>query len=182
MIDYKGRTWDELRGQQAKGWGPLYRLYKASDRWFFLAVQRPDDLARLAAVEGLNGVDKTPEDQLASVLTARFAEAPAEAWVSRLTEAGLSAHVSMNMHENLDNPVVQNRGLSVLREHSGTGEVRNVGSSARLSLAPLETPFPAPPLGWHSREIVEEVGLGDRFADLVAPGVVAAPNENIAAS
>ena len=62
------------------------------------------------------------------------------------------------------------------------GEVRNVGSAARLSLTPLDPLFAAPPLGWHSREIVEEVGLGDRFADLVATGIVVAPNENVVAS
>lgn len=148
MIGYEGRVWDEPRGQQAKGWGPFYPLYKASDRWFFLAAPRPDDLVRLAAVAGLNEIAKAPNAQLASMLAARFAEASAEAWVSRLTAAGLSAHLSMNLHENLDNLVMQKRGLSVLREHPGSSEVRNVGSSARLSLTPLDPLFPAPPLGW----------------------------------
>jgi crotonobetainyl-CoA:carnitine CoA-transferase CaiB-like acyl-CoA transferase len=180
MVDYEGRRWDEPRGQQAKGWGPLYRLYKASDRWFFLAASRPDDSVRLATVAGLDGVDEVPQDQLESELTARFAGEQGAVWVSRLVAAGLSAHLFRTVHENLDDPSAERRGLSILREHPGVGQVRNIGSWARLSLTPLDPLFAAPPLGWHSREIVEEVGLGDRFADLVASGVVAGPRENTA--
>ena len=37
MVDFAERRWDEPSGPAATGWGPLYRLYKGSDRWFFLA-------------------------------------------------------------------------------------------------------------------------------------------------
>src|SRR5579864_970545 len=58
MIDYADRNWDDdPAGQQCRGLTPLYRLYRGSDRWFFLAA----DAQQLRTVEGLNGVDPLSE-------------------------------------------------------------------------------------------------------------------------
>jgi len=40
LHDYTGKTWDEPRGQDALGTGPLNRAYEASDGWFFLPAGR----------------------------------------------------------------------------------------------------------------------------------------------
>jgi hypothetical protein len=38
--------------------------------------------------------------------------------------------------------------------------------------------FEAPPLGWHSREILKEIGYGPRFEELVTAGVVVTAEEH----
>src|SRR5215207_3523055 len=52
MYDFQGKTWDEPRGQEAKGFGPLQRLYQAADGWFFLGA-RDRERPELAGAEGL---------------------------------------------------------------------------------------------------------------------------------
>ena len=42
MLDYQGKTYDEPRGWQALGTGPLQRFYQAQDGWFFLGRARPE--------------------------------------------------------------------------------------------------------------------------------------------
>jgi crotonobetainyl-CoA:carnitine CoA-transferase CaiB-like acyl-CoA transferase len=173
MVDFAGRRWDEPSGLAATGWGPLYRLYKGSDRWFFLAAQQPGELARLAMIEGLHGVDRAPASELPALLAERFAAVPAGAWVARLTAAGLSAQVARDVHENMADPVHIARGLSILRDHPGLGRICNVGRSRRFSRTPVDPLFAAPPLGCDSRAIIDETGWGARFSQLVADGIVA---------
>ena len=172
MIDYNGRFWDEPRGQDAKGWGPLYRLYQASDQWFFLAACRDRDLLRLSRVAGLGGIERIPTSELAAHLQARFASGLAQQWVTKLAAAGLGAHVLVNYEHNLESQLIKDRGLSTVRTHLGIGKVRNVGAPAKLSGTPLVSLFGAPPLGWHAREILDEIGYGNRFDEFVDAGVV----------
>jgi SOS response associated peptidase (SRAP)/CoA-transferase family III len=128
-----GGAGTEPSGLAATGWGPLYRLYKGSDRWFFLTAQQPGQLARLAMIEGLHGVDQAPASELPALLAVRLAAAPAGAWVARLTAAGLSAQVARDVHENMADPVHIARGLSILRDHPELGRNCNVGRSRLLS-------------------------------------------------
>ena len=52
MQTYEGKVWDEPSGPQAQGWGPLQRLYRAADAWFFLGAQ-DTQIERLASIPGL---------------------------------------------------------------------------------------------------------------------------------
>jgi len=45
LQEYSGKKWDEPRGQEALGRGPLDRLYEASDGWLYL-VMRQEDCSR----------------------------------------------------------------------------------------------------------------------------------------
>jgi crotonobetainyl-CoA:carnitine CoA-transferase CaiB-like acyl-CoA transferase len=120
MVDFAGRRWDEPSGLVATGGGPLYRLYKGSDRWFFLATQQLGQLSRLATIEGLHGVDQASAIELPALLETRFAAASAGAWVTCLTAAGLSAQVARDVHENMADPVHIARGLSMPARPSRT--------------------------------------------------------------
>jgi crotonobetainyl-CoA:carnitine CoA-transferase CaiB-like acyl-CoA transferase len=178
MIEYQGHVWDEPQGHKAKGWGPLYCLYKASDNWFFLAAHREGDLNRLGAVVGLEGIAEIAVTQLGTELESRFASASAEQWVSEIRAAGVSAHILVNYKENMEGQLAKDRGLSILRTHPGIGQTRNVGPLVRFSGTPLLPLFSAPPIGTHSREILEEVGCADRFDEFLSSGVVVAPSGN----
>ncbi len=171
MVDYAGRVWDEPGGQDSKGSGPLNRLYSGSDRWFFLATGS-DSQQRLASVEGLAGIEAYPSDKLEAVLAERFSTAPASSWVASLIEAGIGAHELRTTEENMEDPWVKARGLSVEREFPDFGLVRTVGPSGKLSGTPIRLTVPASPPGTHNRAVLMELGLGDRYEDLLAKGVL----------
>ena len=169
MLTYAGQKRDEPRGLYAKGWNAQDRFYKASDRWFYLAAPGPDGRSRLMRVAGV-----APDTaNLESALAARFATAPAAHWVEQLNEAGIGAHVAANFSDVLNDETAERRKL-VLRWNENGQEVRSLGIVSRLSLTQPIAGEPAP-LGAHSRELVAETGLADRFADLLAKGVVAEP-------
>ena len=167
--DLRGPERDEPRGLYAKGWNAQNRFYKASDGWFYLAAPGPDGRSRLMRVAGV-----APESaNLESALAARFASAPAAHWVEQLNETGIGAHVAANFSDVLNDETAERRKLVVRWNEKGQ-EAQSLGIVARLSLTQPNTGNPAP-LGAHSRELLAETGLADRFADLLAKGVVAEP-------
>ena len=99
--------------------------------------------------------------------------APAAHWVEQLNETGIGAHVAANFSDVLNDETAERRKLVVRWNEKGQ-EAQSLGIVARLSLTQPNTGNPAP-LGAHSRELLAETGLADRFADLLAKGVVAEP-------
>jgi crotonobetainyl-CoA:carnitine CoA-transferase CaiB-like acyl-CoA transferase len=170
MLDYPGRVWDEPGGQESKGSGPLNRLYRGSDGWFFLAAGS-DGLRKIASVKGLEGIPDSRSDKLEADLAERFVTAPAATWVASLIDAGIGAHELRSIEENMEDMWVKARGLSVEREFPNFGLVRTVGPSGRLSETPIRLTAAASPPGTHNREVVDELGLGDRYAELMGTGV-----------
>jgi crotonobetainyl-CoA:carnitine CoA-transferase CaiB-like acyl-CoA transferase len=99
-IGFGGRIWAEPSGTAAVGWGPLNRLYRASDRWFYLWAEGEGAVKRLATVEGLEPVDvDAGEHELAVALEAVFAVGTAAQWVGRLVAAAVPAQVVLTVDE-----------------------------------------------------------------------------------
>ncbi|HWI71356.1 MAG TPA: CoA transferase [Baekduia sp.] len=165
MIAYDGARWDEPNGQSARGWGPLDRLYRGSDRWFYLAAVGEGDAERLAGVEGIDGLGE-------EALTQAFATATAASWVAKINDAGIGAHELLDFEEIMESDVAKARGLSIVREHPGIGPVRLAGPSPRLSRTPARPAAPVGPPGADTRAVVAEVDVGADFAGLVARDVV----------
>jgi crotonobetainyl-CoA:carnitine CoA-transferase CaiB-like acyl-CoA transferase len=143
MIDYAGRVWDAPAGQHTRGTGPLYRLYRASDRWFFLAA---GDIDSVRAVVGDAALEQV------------FASRPAEEWVERLQAAGVGAHLNCTPAEVMESgyPLIEERELPDL------GRV--------LMFRP--GPVPKPP-GGDNLDLLDELGLGEAYRQFLADGVMA---------
>ena len=172
MQSYPEKTWDETRGQDALGDGPLHRCYRAQDGWLFLGA-RELDLPRIAGVDGLEGIETLGGEALAKVLEERFPAKPAQAWVSQLNTGGIGAHrVVRDFAELMFDPWVEAHGLSLTREHDEIGLVTTCGPAFRLSRTPVGPGHPAPKPGRHAREVLEEHGLGGDYQRLVDAGVV----------
>jgi crotonobetainyl-CoA:carnitine CoA-transferase CaiB-like acyl-CoA transferase len=168
MQAYEGKVWDEPRGQDAIGSGPLNRAYQASDGWFFFAA-RPSDLAKspdLRDLAGRSGPD------LERALEERFRGATGAGWIGRLTAAGIGAHGFDSARDLMERPWVQDHGLSVTREHSGLGLVTTTGPAARLSRTPCVPGRPAPQPGEDAAGILAEIGLSPDLDRLIAAGIV----------
>jgi crotonobetainyl-CoA:carnitine CoA-transferase CaiB-like acyl-CoA transferase len=175
MQDYEGKTWDEARGQDALGSGPLHRAYEAADGWLFLGA-RASDVAALASVEGLAGVEALSGAALEAELTRRFAARGRDAWVAGLVAAGVGAHhVVQSTGELMADPWNIDHGLSVTREHPGIGLVTTTGPAPRLSRTPVTAGRPVALVGGDTREVLAEIGWSDRGDALVESGVLVEP-------
>jgi crotonobetainyl-CoA:carnitine CoA-transferase CaiB-like acyl-CoA transferase len=172
MVDYDGAKWDEPRGQDAIGEGPLHRAYAGSDDgWFFIGAH-PSQLPTLAAVDGLSGIDAYTGHELATVLFERFRAAPVDEWVRRLTAAGVAAHRYVHdIREVVDDPWALERGLGMTREHDGLGAITHTGPAPRLSRTPVRAGRATPEIGGQTDEILAEARLSDRAEEL-APALV----------
>ena len=169
---YEGKTWDETRGLNALGNGPLHRAYQAQDGWIFIGAQE-SDLPRLASVDGLANIDAFRGEALARSLEEHFRSNSVQVWVQRLNDAGIGAHrVLPDVSELLDDSWAIDRGLSITREHDEIGLVTGFGPSPRLSRTPVRPGRPAPKPGAQGREILEEIGLGQDFDRLLERGVI----------
>ncbi|MCH8744677.1 MAG: CoA transferase [Chloroflexi bacterium] len=172
MQMYEGKQWDETRGQDALGSGSLQRAYQASDGWFFLGAQTKD-LPRLCQVEGLSGIDELAVEALAPSLEERFLGNTVDAWVRRLTEAGVGAQrVVTNPRELMTDPWVIDHGLSLTREHSDLGPVTTCGPAPRLSRTPVRPGGPATKPGSDVQEVLTEFGMGGDYQRLLDSGVI----------
>jgi CoA:oxalate CoA-transferase len=102
----------------------------------------------------------------------RLLERTAEAWVERFVAAGVPASVVNFPEEMADDPHVAATGIMAELVHPVTGPQRVVGPIVRMSKTPTEAALPAPPLGAHTRELLEEAGYVPGEIDaLVASGV-----------
>lgn len=160
LHDYAGKKWDEARGQDAIGSGPLNRAYQCSDGWLFLAC-RPGDLAPLSM----------PEDEAG--LEAAFATDTLAAWLARLHGAGIGAHAIIEDVPHLrDDPYVRAQGLVLTREHDGIGPITTNGPSPRLSRTPPIPGRPAPRPGSDAASILADINMSQDLARLVESGII----------
>lgn len=174
MQEYEGKQWDEPRGQDALGWGPLHRLYRASDGWFFLAL-REDQHDRLAAAPGLEAVSNRASDALEPALERAFVQDTAEAWVERLRAVGVGAQRALSAEDVMADAYAVSRGLSLTREHDGVGLVTTNGPSPLLSRTPVVPGRPAPVPGADAVSVLADIGREDEIDALVAAGAIRLP-------
>ncbi|HUR04122.1 MAG TPA: CoA transferase [Nonomuraea sp.] len=169
LVAHRDQDWQQPGGITRLGLGPLQRLYRAADGWFFLAApgHALDAVAR--TVELAAGGLQSEEDVERS-LEETFATAPAAEWVRRLVAAGLAAHEASSIDAAMEDAWARASGVVQEAVFEGGYHGRLVGAAARLSRTPIQhLPVP-PPIGWDTAEMIREVGLGDRLGDLLAAG------------
>ncbi len=77
------------------------------------------------------------------------------------------------LHE--DPQIAHNQVFSTI-EHPTAGTLRHARPAPRFGRTPAAPGGPAPVSGQHTREILAELGLGDRIEDWLARGIVATPS------
>ncbi len=162
----------EPEGPEALGWGPLQRLYRASDAWLFLGAAARD-LARLQAVPGLEGIEGVQGHALGEALAKRLAGATAAEWVARLTAAGVGAQAMRSAASLMQDPWAVAHGLSITHEHETGARVTTIGPPARLSGTPVAPGRPVRLPGRDAGDVLARVGLEHRLAELAARGAIA---------
>jgi crotonobetainyl-CoA:carnitine CoA-transferase CaiB-like acyl-CoA transferase len=171
LQDYAGKRRDEPRGQQALGWSPLQRLYRASDGWLFVGA-RETERGRLLELAGAAGAAASSDEAVEAALEAAFAGRSVQEWVERLTAAGIGAQRTATVPELMADPWVMAHGLSLRREHEGLGEITTNGPAPRLSRTPVQPGRPAPRPGADAASILTEIGLERDLDALSGRGTV----------
>jgi crotonobetainyl-CoA:carnitine CoA-transferase CaiB-like acyl-CoA transferase len=172
LQEYAGKRWDEPRGREARGSGPLQRMYRAEDGWLYLGAQARQRAA-LGSVPGLAGCESLDGSALAAFLEERFATGTVDAWVSALAAAGVGAHrVVTSIPDLMKDSWVVAHGLSVTRRHDLGQDITTIGPGARLSRTPVVPGRPAATPGADAEAVLDQVGLADTLGQLCEAGTV----------
>jgi crotonobetainyl-CoA:carnitine CoA-transferase CaiB-like acyl-CoA transferase len=169
---YEHKQWDEPRGPQALGWGPLQRLYEAADGWIFVGARQDqaDDLASLLGCDAEAGLNAA---SLERFLEQQILTKPATHWVKLITQAGMAAQPLTSVSALMHDEWAIAHGLSITRRHDDGALVTTVGPAARLSRTPVTAGRPAPSPGADALDILSSIGAEDRLPELVKERVVA---------
>jgi crotonobetainyl-CoA:carnitine CoA-transferase CaiB-like acyl-CoA transferase len=163
---------DVVSGPDALGWGPLQRLYRASDGWFFLGAGDAQG-GRLATVDGIHGIAGLDGPALQVALQACFAKRPVTEWVGALTAAGIGAHRLVSATALMSDPWVIAHGLSLTRLDAHGDAITTIGPPFRLSRTPVAAGALVAPPGADAAAILERLGMSARIDELVARQVIA---------
>ncbi len=151
------------QGQDATGWGPNHRLYRAADGFFCLVVDQLDGL------EGLEGVDTSD----VAAVEARIAQSDVATWCARAVGAGGAAHAVRTGPEMLNDGVAWDRNLLV----DLGGDRLKIGVPPRFAATPVRAGLTTFEPGAHGKAVIDGLGFGDQWESLVASGAVVAPSE-----
>ncbi len=170
MYDFEGRgPFGEPAGREVLGWGPYYRCYQASDRWFFFAAPM-ERSAILARIPELSDLAKLDESELERALAERFKLRLFSEWRDALNR-GSSVAVPL-------------AALSEIREATlqieSEGDIDLFGDTFRMIrhdwhpmgrwcdlVAPnavrprrgrVSIPYPMPRYGCHTRSVLVQLG------------------------
>ena len=165
---------------------PIWNHYKTrDDRWILLVmpmamaywphfcklVGRPEwaEDERFSNLMGLltNGPEIVPE------IRELIAEHDLPHWCEELDSAGLIWAPVAEMPEVIEDPALRESGAFSVITHPTAGAIETVAAPFDIRGADIEVRGPAPALGEHTREVLEQVGISpERIEDLVARGVL----------
>jgi crotonobetainyl-CoA:carnitine CoA-transferase CaiB-like acyl-CoA transferase len=94
------------------------------------------------------------ETQIEAVTTTR----PTRHWVERLDSAGVAGGPVYRYDETLSDEHVLARGMVREVDHPRLGRIKTLGPPAKFSATPLELRLPAPSIGQHTADVLDEIG------------------------
>jgi crotonobetainyl-CoA:carnitine CoA-transferase CaiB-like acyl-CoA transferase len=163
-------------GQHGFGWA--YRLYETDDNWICVAALTPEH--RDAFLDAL-GIDPRPKADPTPAIEEAMLTRNAVMWSHTLDDAGVPNEISLDNHNGmvgLFDADLERLGMVAEYEHPSMGRMRQFGELVHFSETPGLIRGPAPRVGEHSREILEDLGFSGNDQDsLKERGVVTWPDE-----
>jgi len=144
-------------------------VFEASDKPFYIncgndkifqrlaaqVIERPD-LANDPVLRDRNGRISRREE-LFTELNAEFSRHPWVYWQERMRAAQIPCGLVRTVGEAIRSPEARARRLVTSIEHPTIGAVPNIASPIRYGRTPVVDPVPAPAIGQHTAEILQEV-------------------------
>ncbi|RVU31005.1 CoA transferase [Neptunomonas marina] len=173
-FDYEGRApFNEASGREALGNHELSYFYQTADGWIFLD-SNTQELPKLAAIEGLAGVESTSD--VRSFLTEAFAQASTDYWIDVLHSADIAAATPLSietLREQYSRIADGSPGIdkgsyafSIYPDHpSGHCLTQIDHYSIRPTEARIKAVAPTERFGHSTREVLREVGYSDNEID-----------------
>ncbi len=185
-FDYADRPPIAMPDEDVHGLHALYRLYRCSEGWVFLACLFQDEwekFCRSVQREDLQADSRfsTPEarqandEALVAEISAILAGRTADEWEELLTKADVGcvrADEAVEGDFYADHPHARANDLSVEVEHPYIGRYRRYGGLVEFSMTPgiYRT---STQIGQHTKPLLREIGYDDQqIEDLGARGVV----------
>ncbi len=166
---YPGKEWNEPHGQDARGSGPLNRMYEVADGWVFLAAKR-EELARVWDFRDMGSRDG---DELERWMEERMRSRSVPEWLKILNRAGIAVHrVVPSLRELMVDPLTKARGLAITRDHEGFGPITTTAPGVRLSRTPVVAGRPAAKPGSDAASVLAEIGMSAELERLIREKVV----------
>ena len=100
------------------------------------------------------------QEALTAELESALQHRDAEDWVSLLLDAGVPAGPIQNYEQACSDPHTLAREMVVTMDHPTEGTIKALGLPIKLSETPGQIRYPAPRLGQHTDEVLEEAGFG----------------------
>ncbi len=176
----------ESDGSQPSSFSRDQKLWKTKDGWIIAAPTGDKDVEAICKGVGVDGWDDPKVRTIAArrqnpdafISLLRRVLAKVETLTTEEALAGMEREKApcgavIGPDELHLDPQVRARGLLEDSVHPVVGRLRQPRPAPRFARTPATTGAPAPTLGQHTDEILAELGLAARTAELRAAGVVA---------
>ncbi|HZP28635.1 MAG TPA: CaiB/BaiF CoA-transferase family protein [Acidimicrobiia bacterium] len=173
-------------GSQPGSFAAGARPFRFTDGWAVATPTADADFFGMCRAFGVDGYDdprvasptlRQRNPSVTRALVERCHEAAATMTtaegMARMEAERVPCGVVLSPAELVDDPHARAVGLFVEDVHPVAGRVRQPRHPARFGGTPAAPGAPAPTIGADTDEVLKELGLGDRIADLRAAGIVA---------
>jgi crotonobetainyl-CoA:carnitine CoA-transferase CaiB-like acyl-CoA transferase len=154
-------------GQAHRASAP-YQVFRTSDGWITIGANTQALWIKFCEVIGRSEFARDPRfhnnaarvanrPALAALVQEALAAATTRDWMARFEAAGIPAGPVQTYAEVFADPQVKAREMVAELEHPSAGKTRTLGIPVKLSDTPGALRHPAPRLGEHTEEIIEEL-------------------------
>ncbi len=162
-----------------------YQAIRCADDYITVGAANQRNWERLCRVLGLETLLDQPEfatdaartshrQALADIIEAVTIQRPAAHWLRVLDEASVPCGPIRTYPDVFSHPQVLARGMLQEIDHRVGGRIRQIGPAVKCSQTPARIRRPAPLLGEHTAEVLQELGYSHDEIDVMAyKGVIA---------
>ena len=162
-----------------------YQAFRAADGWLNIGGANQANWERVARVLGApqwlgdprfrsNAERMANLPELASLMNERLKARPVREWIAALEAEGVPCGPINSIADMAADPQTAAREMVLELEHPRAGRTRALGLPIKLSATPGRVARPAPLLGEHTREVLQEYGFSGAEIDaLYASGAAA---------